>query len=349
MNEQEITQLIVRTVTSRGSMIGTQLASIVKGTFPEFQGLKAHIDRFCSGQVVPIGRRGTDFVYAAISPVPQPPQIALSTSASPPTPQLPQIAPTTPAAQEPPPAPPWTHSGVTSPAGPPPADPLPQPSGPPRARPDSALIPPGERTFWQTFAYTFTGDRLAVDPVGVELRIVPEASPIQPPFVEVSKASSGEYKRILNEFLARVEPSDLPTFQQAAATANPWPGWAKLTRTFAAGKYLAAWLDHRNASLFKLFRERLQALGMDDAAMTRLANQLLESKRRKARNFQTPRGEAKAPSAQWRTLDRVRGPADGGELQRLATLAISEMSPDDLRRLWLPLGALLNALRSDEP
>ena len=44
-----------------------------------------------------------------------------------------------------------------------------------------------------------------------------------------------------------------------------------------------------------------------------------------------------------------RGEPTENELRQFAIAAVSQMGADELRRIWFPLGVIMDALTSDEP
>jgi len=203
-------------------------------------------------------------------------------------------------------------------------------------------------TFWAAFTNPNRDNRLALDKATMQLVIVPRGKRIQPPFEDLPKVTLEEHRKIAHEFLAQVDLPDRQYFQQIADAPNSWPQWFWHIRNDGGGKYFNAWLNFRTEALRKTFEERLAKLGLDQTAAAPLIDKLLESKQRKPRQSDPSVGFTRSSAPYNRKTTSKQTPTSENEIRRLAIIALSEMTVDELRRLWLPLGAIMTGFRSDE-
>ena len=263
MNEPAITSFIVKSVTERPYILGSQLGAAVKREFPWFQGLKAYITNYCADQVICAGQRGPDSVYAHVSqlrtPAPpdaSPPAHAALPYANPaqdPTPYAPVPTPALPTLQT------VAEARQTHPAN-------------TRRRATSA---------WAAFTNPTLADRLALHTTSLSFHIIGRGARILPPLVELPKVTSDEHGQIARAFLEQIAPADRPPFQQIADAPNSWSQWSWHIREFAAGKYSNSWLDFRTQSLRSLLETRLAAVGITPPTTSTLLAQLMESRHRR--------------------------------------------------------------------
>ncbi len=101
-------------------------------------------------------------------------------------------------------------------------------------------------------------------------------------------------------------------------------------RTEPCRKYSKTWVDFRFYRLCEFFRQRLTGLGAPESIVTSSLANLKELKTQERQKF-----AAKAPS-------------DTGSIRKAVIQAVEELSEEELRRLWLPVGVMLIVcLRSD--
>ncbi|MCI0557087.1 MAG: hypothetical protein MN733_01220 [Nitrososphaera sp.] len=105
--------------------------------------------------------------------------------------------------------------------------------------------------------------------------------------------------------------------------------WSYEMKAWKNGQYSKAWIDFRFQKLCGLFIERLKALGTPE--MSALA--ILEALKR----LKTEERRVSAPT------ERTFTPS----MRKIAVAAIGGLSDEELRRVWLPLGVILNALGRD--
>jgi hypothetical protein len=335
MNELPIQQLIVETVRRNPGILGSQLGGIVKAKYPDFNGLRSFILSYCRNDVAFAGRRGTDTIYVPTKQEPSPSGQAGAFS-----------LPTLTANQTP------SSEGPSTARSPMPSDGKGVPVRSMSNRPGNLANPlGGAATLWQAFTNPSYDSRLALDKAATRLKVLtPQAEPTND-LILVPKVTASEHRTIALNFLERLDLGDREPFGKILEGQNPWPAWSWQTQHYASGKYYMAWLDFRTQSLQALFEERIKTLEVPAPDVPPLSAQLLESKRPRFRNSADGLRLKTFPPTSSR-FSRARNDqnqaGDGELLRRLALAAISEMSPDDLRRLWVPLGALSNALRGNE-
>jgi hypothetical protein len=317
MNEPNITEFIVETVLNHPFILGSQLGTKVKQRFPSFEKLKTYIDRYCVGQIICVRRHGPDFVYAHISQIER------------------KAQPDNPVGEAVTLSQPESFSRVSYPSN--------TVVGEKVGFTQLPTRPARSVSVWSAFTNPGIDDRLAINTTTMEFQVVPRDRMIQPPIVEIHKVSPGEHHKIANDFLPQIEFQDRQVFQQAPGVAIVWSSWSWHIKQFADGKYFGLWLDFRTANLRKLLAERLAKMGFAETISEPLLNKLLESKQQRTSRTETIADFGGPPAA------RNQNSLTESELRRIATIAISEMSGDELRRLCFPLGAIVNALPSKNP
>lgn len=343
MNDQNIADYISSIVQQHGEILGSQLGSHIKDVFPQFQGLKGFIERCCRDRVVIVRRYGPDFIYAPAS-YGIPSAAGASTSGAPQPTPIAGVPPPPSSAMAPqstllhsfsPPVP--LHDKISFAR-------LPQRPIRPRNRLGyERAIGSNSRSggFWSAFTNPTLNDLLAIDKASTTLRVLPQHSLLEPPLIEVPKVTVEEHRQTAIDFVAHIDPVDRPHFQSVASAPDPGPMWFWRIKDFAGGKYSSSWLDFRTSAFEKLFKERLIQLGLEQTAIEGLVVKFLETKHRRFRyDSEIPPGQPySSPSAS------IPIAGDEDAIRRIARTAISQMSPDELRHLWLPLGAIVNSLR----
>lgn len=192
-------------------------------------------------------------------------------------------------------------------------------------------------TPWKVFTVPESRGRLYVNPESETVKVAQAAGPVpEPPFVEVPKLTSEEHHRFATEFLPQIEMDERERFQELLAGENFWQRWFAATRTFAGGKYLKPWLTFRFDRICELLRERLRALGISDIAALICVEKVKQSK---AADRPVPAVNKRIPMTPSTSI---------GSLYDVARAALDAMSEEELRRIWLPLGVVADAIRRRE-
>jgi hypothetical protein len=146
--------------------------------------------------------------------------------------------------------------------------------------------------------------------------------------VEVPKVTATEHLRIAQDYLPQLDALDQPRFRAILTLGDFWHRWSREIKVWGYGKYAKPWVDFRFSRLCGLFQERVRSLGAADWVV---AASLENLKRLKTKAFGITV-----------TSDRV---STASSMRRAVLHSISTMSDEDLRQVWLPVGAMCDALR----
>lgn len=203
----------------------------------------------------------------------------------------------------------------------------------------TAAGPPKVPTAWEVFQRPGAEGRLAVNPATGELRVVLDDPAPLGDFAVIPGITPEEHRAIAQEFAGKVGDPNRLEFQQALAKEDYWPHWARLVNQ--SGLHKQDWIAFRFARLCDLFRERLRARGMTNALIGTSVEHLLQGKREREK----PRKEIAATAASVRAPLRETKPPSPPDIRATVHAVVDSMSENDLRRLWLPLGDVLDALQ----
>jgi hypothetical protein len=185
---------------------------------------------------------------------------------------------------------------------------------------------------WAAFASSDSPSKLRVNRDSGELDVVAPSEVVDAPWIEVSKVTTEEYRQMASAFLPQISDADRVHFSGFLHLPDFWDRWFAETRSFAGGKYFRAWVSFRFHTLCEIFLERLQKLGVPEELQPLVLGRLKQSKMPKQllRN--------KEESLQFST-------ERSSALRQMALMAVKTMTEEDLRRVWLPLGVVSDALR----
>ena len=188
--------------------------------------------------------------------------------------------------------------------------------------------------FWKAFTTPSSSSTLCFNKESGEFRLKLASDPESPlPWVVVSPATTDEHRKIASDFLVEMAPSDRSAFEDILKSQNFWRPWVDRLRTFEQGKYLKTWATFRFNKLCDLYLQRLKSLAVSDEAAAESLGRL--------KALKTAAHKQAKPAA---TGSPVAPPSSGLSLRRLAIAALEAMSDDELRRVWLPLGPVADAI-----
>ncbi len=205
------------------------------------------------------------------------------------------------------------------------------PASAPEAAIDAARIAEEPESAWRAFTTPGTLSNLCVNTESGEIRVRRSGEPeLLPPWTDVQTVTPDEHRRIASEFLPQIDEQDRQTFQHLIQLPDFWQQWFTQTRAFEGGKYSKGWLLFRFNKLCELFLQRLKSLGVGEVVAVASLERLKE---------------LKSESRKARETSSIGSPDSAIWLRTIARAALETMSEEELRRLWLPLGLVADAVR----
>jgi hypothetical protein len=187
-------------------------------------------------------------------------------------------------------------------------------------------------TAWRVFTIPGLFAKLYANPESGAIQ-VDSAEGMSAPWIEVPNVTLEEHLHIAKDFLdTTIDEADREKFASFLNEGNVATEWARQMRFFESGKYQRSWVAYRYERLLALFTDRLKTLAFpEDRAALALEN-LRRTKPSKIRPF--------------KALTVSSPPSfDRSDLRSVISNALADLSEDDLRRVWLPIGPVADALR----
>ena len=190
--------------------------------------------------------------------------------------------------------------------------------------------------FWKAFTTPSSPSTLCLNKESgdfrLRLRSDPESST---PWVDVPPTTNDDHRKIASEFLAEIAPEHRSSFEEILKVPGFWSPWVARLRTFEQAKYSKAWAAFRFNKLCELYLQTLKSAGIAEDFAAESLRRLKAFKTAAYKQTKTTAtGSPAAPSSS----------SSGLSLRRLATAALEAMSEDELRRVWLPLGPVADAI-----
>lgn len=210
----------------------------------------------------------------------------------------------------------------------------------------AAEIPTSTPTAWATLVDPNVDARLAVDPVLGSVHVCAGNDEIPESLIRVDKISLEDHRAIAKGFLPLTPVASRSSFESALGEDQFWPKWTAAFKTLSDRDVYAGWMNWRHEKLIALFEARLRSANLADDAIAFATSELQKSKQVKsALAKSTPGIGTSRPrgSASYSSHSRMGEP--DARLRELAHSVINSMSDGDIRRIWLPFGAVTDALR----
>lgn len=183
---------------------------------------------------------------------------------------------------------------------------------------------PSTRT-WRTFVSPNANHRIYANAETGEVKNLLLSAPgLEQPWIQIPSATPETHLRIAKEFLNQLENADHRE-QLAKTLEQPmwWQKFSGLARDFGVD---AEWRSYRHSRLWIEFEKALESTGVSPAVV-----------------------KAFCPTESPHPSKGVfpRNPASEELIRRIATFAIQNANISDLRKIWLPLGAVIDALENE--
>lgn len=190
---------------------------------------------------------------------------------------------------------------------------------------------------WTVFQYPTADGELYVNITNSNLEVRENSDASSEGFALIPKVTREEHRAIAQAFIERIDESKRWEFQQALVPEHYWPPWSKLVNKLP---YKSDWNTFRFDRLCELFRVRLRGHGLNETLVSAGLNHLLREK--KSSSERAPMTEG---SSHLLRTDFHNAEGSPNSLRAVIHAAIDGMGDNELRRVWLPLGDVLDALK----
>lgn len=203
---------------------------------------------------------------------------------------------------------------------------------------------------WGAFLKADLPIQIAVDLKTGDLRTLATGEVVDEPWQIVPKLTSVENREIAQLFIQQVAKEDKQIFLDAIQVDNYWPGWSRIVNQTHAAKYKQQWGKHRFEQICARFHERMREAGLNNETAAKALKNLRSDKERHAtvaKGFAEghPADRLSLPASKLMKFPHTLFKEEDDSLRSIAQRVVCSLSEDELRRLWLPLGEVMNALR----
>jgi hypothetical protein len=215
-----------------------------------------------------------------------------------------------------------------------------------------SLIDGAESTPWDAFNNPSIAAQLAVHASTGELHVVESETPLPDGCVAVGKLTREDYRDMASRFLEFLPQDARPQFEEALTHDNFWPRWTSVLRHHSSEPVYRDWGSWRLTEITRLFTQRLVDAELSPDVITAATTNLTQSRDKTllARRQSAPSSQAEGrkpdnrmPSRLGEQKDRWTR-TDGPSLHDLVHTVIDRMTEDEVRRLWLPVGVVIDAV-----
>ena len=212
------------------------------------------------------------------------------------------------------------------------------------ARPEPRPTP--AFTAWAALVDPNVHAQVAVDPASGSLHVCAAGEDPREGLIRLDKISLEEHRAIALGFLPQTPVASRSLFEGALSGDGFWLRWTAAFRTLADPQIFESWMKWRYEGIITLFQERLRLAGLPVDAVACAVGELQKSKRVKSESTKSKATVATTqPGRSAGDLPAARLGALDIPLRELAHSAIDFMSDGEIRRVWLPLGAVADVLR----
>lgn len=203
---------------------------------------------------------------------------------------------------------------------------------------ETAIIPSPSRPLtdvelWQAFSKPSSPTVIAVHAETGELTIVPSDSSVDAGFIRIDKISLDEYRSIAQDFLPKINSDVRGQLQNALTARNYWPQWSAVLNRHRSDGIYETWMQWRGEKIIDLLESRLRRVNLPEAIVEGVVRRLTSYSAKVATRRNTLHPD---------TLHNLASAHAGVNIREIVHRAVDLMSEEELRRIWLPLGVLID-------
>jgi len=189
--------------------------------------------------------------------------------------------------------------------------------------------------YWKAFSNPNTKEVVVLDINGGQLSLGTADSTLREFQISINKISRDEYKEMAWRFLPQVAEPLKNDFRQVLSLDDFWPHWSALMWKYKHQGIFDEWVKWRNREILSIFETRLRLAEISSDIVAKAIAHLRQ------------RSKKVSPLTSTRTTSATRH-LPVSQLRKLIHEAVEKMGDEELRRIWLPLGTLADALKNSE-
>lgn len=198
------------------------------------------------------------------------------------------------------------------------------------AGPTVAVVP--SHTVWEAFTNTSIHAVLQVDRRSMKLLVLEEPDK-SADMMTLQRMTSDDHHSVARGFVARA-PSDLQSqLSKILENEDYWPRWKQIINGYPDRRVYFDWMKWRGDQIAALLRKRLSDLGFDEPEVRELVSQV----RAKVKRTPSDRNDHAVQNA-----ETTKSPVLN--LANIVRFAVADMPDEELRKLWLPVGVVVDAV-----
>jgi len=144
------------------------------------------------------------------------------------------------------------------------------------------------------------------------------------------------YRQIVSDFISLLSEQQQSDFEGVTSIEDFWPRWSSMINKHQIDGLYQRWLKWRTERIVEFFENRLKQL---DVAPTTISEAVTNFKNAPKATAQPNRNPP---------IVRPRENTVSIQLKAVVHGVVDRMSDDDLRRIWLPLGHLIDLLKDNK-
>lgn len=309
--ENDVGQFVSELLQQEGPKLGAHLGGRIRGRFPEFNvrthgSLKRFLLQFCPS-VVFLGKQGMDDLWGTREN-----EFRESQANGSPVASISQSIP---------------------------------PVASPHQQPIRRMVP-RPLSPWRAFTNPSAVELLFVNPNNGDVAAfyVPAQAPNG--WKEVPKLATEEIRTFSREFAVQFGSSDQEHLLGLLTEHEFWHRWGIELKIWKAGAYYGNWIGFRNSRIESVFKQRLEGLGVADDVKARAWTGLRGANYRSVPSHSLPASCNKSsPDGLIAKPTHKVGRDRDLDLRSAVLISINALTDEDLRKIWLPAGLLIDAIK----
>ena len=194
--------------------------------------------------------------------------------------------------------------------------------------------------FWAVFSNPRLGLKLVINSESNDFLTIKQQENIPAGYSEMQKIDEADYREMAKEFVSsELKGGDTDDIESIIKESNFWFKFAKSISENFGQDNRKKLLRYRTEKIKLLFSKRLVEIGIDEQKAQSIIHQTFKIRKKEGINSK------KDPPLAITAINDMPPKTSPLSTRELIHKAIDEMDQNDLRKVWLPAGAIIDALK----